>query len=33
MNRQAFASEIEGLLHHAIQYGKPVALFVFDLDI
>jgi diguanylate cyclase (GGDEF)-like protein len=32
MNRQAFASELDGLLHHAIQYGKPVALFVFDLD-
>ena len=32
MNRQAFASELDGLLHHAVQYGKPVALFVFDLD-
>jgi diguanylate cyclase (GGDEF)-like protein len=32
MNRQAFATELDGLLHHAIQYGKPVALFVFDLD-
>ena len=32
MNRQAFASELDGLLHHAVQFGKPVALFVFDLD-
>lgn len=32
MNRQAFASELEGLLQHAVQFGKTVALFVFDLD-
>ena len=32
MNRQAFASEMQGFLDHAEAVRKPVALFVFDLD-
>lgn len=32
MNRQAFAAGLESLLKHALPFGKPVALFVFDLD-
>jgi diguanylate cyclase (GGDEF)-like protein len=32
MNRQAFAGGLESLLKHAVPFGKPVALFVFDLD-
>ena len=32
MNRQAFAGGLDTLLQHAAPFGKPVALFVFDLD-
>ncbi len=32
MNRQAFAGGLDTLLQHAQPFGKPVALFVFDLD-